>query len=77
MEPTQIRLVVPPELDMTELLGQEDSLLRLIEDQFESDISVRGNQITISGTPDEGQAVSFTEAVGQNGKAQATKVSAI
>ena len=65
MEPTQIRLVVPPELDMTELLGQEDSLLRLIEDQFESDISVRGNQITISGTPDEGQAVSalFSEMI--------------
>ncbi len=58
MEPTQIRLVVPPELNMTELLGQEDSLLRLIEDEFESDISVRGNQITIIGTPSEGQAVS-------------------
>ncbi len=49
VESTQIRLVVPPELDMTRLLGQGDSLLRIIEDRFESDIGVRGNQITISG----------------------------
>ena len=50
VESTQIRLVVPPEVDMTRLLGQGDALLRLIEDQFESDIAVRGNQITISGS---------------------------
>lgn len=50
---------------MMDLLGQGDGLLRLIEDQFESDISVRGNQITISGQPSEGQAVSslFTEMI--------------
>jgi phosphate starvation-inducible PhoH-like protein len=58
VEPTQIRLVVPPELNMTSLLGQEDRLLRLVEGQFESDISVRGNEITITGTPMDGQAVS-------------------
>jgi phosphate starvation-inducible protein PhoH and related proteins len=65
VEPTQIRLVVPPELNMTDLLGQGDGLLRLIEDQFESEISVRGNQITISGQAAEGQAVSslFTEMI--------------
>ncbi len=65
LEPTQIRLVVPPELNMTDLLGQEDSLLRLIEDQFESVISVRGNQITIKGPPAESQAVSalFAEMI--------------
>ena len=65
MEPTQIRLVVPPELDMTDLLGQGDRLLRVIEEQFESDISVRGNQITISGQPAESQAISslFTEMI--------------
>ncbi len=65
MEPTQIRLVVPPELDMTTLLGQSDSLLRLIEDQFESDIAVRGNQITISGDSADNQTVSslFTEMI--------------
>ncbi len=50
---------------MTDLLGQGDDLLRLIEDQFESNISVRGNQITIVGQPGESQAVSslFTEMI--------------
>jgi len=66
VEPTQIRLVVPPELNMIDLLGQGDALLRLIEDEFESEISVRGNQITINGQPSESQAVSslFTEMIG-------------
>ena len=65
MEPTQIRLVIPPELDMTNLLGQEDRLLRVIEDHFESDIAVRGNQITIVGMPQDSQAVSnlFAEMI--------------
>lgn len=65
MEPTQIRLVIPPELNMIDLLGQGDSYLRVIENQFESDISVRGNQITISGQPGESRAVStlFSELV--------------
>jgi phosphate starvation-inducible PhoH-like protein len=65
VESTQIRLVVPPELDMTSLLGQGDSFLRLIEDQFESDISVRGNQITISGQPSDSSTVSslFAEMI--------------
>jgi phosphate starvation-inducible protein PhoH and related proteins len=50
---------------MTRLLGQGDALLRLIENQFESDISVRGNQITISGVPAESQTVSslFSEMI--------------
>ena len=38
-------------------------MLKLIEDQFEADINVRGNEITIAGEPSEAQAVSalFTE----------------
>jgi len=65
VESTQIRLVVPPELDMTRLLGQGDALLRLIEDNFESDIAVRGNQITISGQAGDSQTVSslFAEMI--------------
>ena len=55
---TTIRLVVPPERDMGSLVGQGDHLLKLIEDQFESDITVRGNEIVISGDPEESQAVS-------------------
>jgi phosphate starvation-inducible PhoH-like protein len=37
----------------------------LIENQFESDIAVRGNEITISGAPSDGQAVSalFSEMI--------------
>jgi phosphate starvation-inducible PhoH-like protein len=65
VESTQIRLVVPPDLDMTSLLGQGDRLLRLIEGQFDSQIAVRGNQITISGDTDDGQTVSslFAEMI--------------
>jgi phosphate starvation-inducible PhoH-like protein len=65
VEPNQINLVVPAELDMARLLGQGDSLLRLVEDEFESDISVRGNEITITGAPQEGQLVSslFAEMI--------------
>jgi phosphate starvation-inducible PhoH-like protein len=50
---------------MTDLLGQGDSLLRLIEDHFESDISVRGNQITIDGAAGDSQTVSalFAEMI--------------
>jgi len=65
VEATQIRLVVPPELDMTTLLGDGDRLLRLIEDSFESEISVRGNQIAIAGPAHDSQVVSslFAEMI--------------
>ncbi|HAL29723.1 MAG TPA: phosphate starvation-inducible protein PhoH [Coriobacteriia bacterium] len=48
---------------MVELLGEGDHLLKIVEDQFESDITVRGNEITITGDATEAQAVSavFTE----------------
>jgi phosphate starvation-inducible PhoH-like protein len=55
---TEIRLVVPPGRDMIDLLGQGDHLLKLIEEQFEADICVRGNEITIAGDGSEAQAVS-------------------
>jgi len=50
--------MAPGDLDMVELLGEGDHLLRLIEEQFESDISVRGNEIVISGDEAEARAVS-------------------
>ena len=61
--PTQVRLVAPSDISMVELLGEGDHLLKLIENQFESDISVRGNEITIAGDEAETRAVSalFTE----------------
>ena len=46
---TEIHLVVPPGRDMVDLLGQGDHLLKLVEDQFEADIGVRGNEITVRG----------------------------
>jgi len=66
VEPTQIRLVVPPDLDMTRLLGQGDSLLRIIEEQFDPIISVRGNEISIAGEPGGAATVSalFSEMIG-------------
>jgi phosphate starvation-inducible PhoH-like protein len=38
---------------MVALLGSGDELLRVIEDSFDADIHVRGNEITISGAPAE------------------------
>ncbi len=58
LETTRIRLVVPPEQEMVALLGQGDHLLKIVEEQFESDIRVRGNEITITGESSESQAVS-------------------
>ncbi|MCE5191495.1 MAG: PhoH family protein [Actinomycetia bacterium] len=70
--PTQVRLVVPPEINMVDLLGEGDHLLKLIEDQFESDISVRGNEVAISGDVAEAQAVSalFGELISLVGKGE-------
>ncbi len=63
MSQSEIRLVVPDGRDMVDLLGQGDHLLKLVEAQFEAEICVRGNEITITGEPQEAQAVSalFTE----------------
>ena len=51
---------------MTKFLGENDSYLRLIEAQFESDIAVRGNEISISGPSSDSQTVSalFAEMIG-------------
>jgi phosphate starvation-inducible PhoH-like protein len=55
-------LVVPGEQAMVSLLGSRDQLLRVIEDQLDSDIHVRGNEITITGKPaDNATAVRLFE----------------
>src|SRR5947207_20382 len=38
---------------MVALLGSGDELLRVVEDSFDADIHVRGNEITITGAPPE------------------------
>nr|WP_017546298.1 PhoH family protein [Nocardiopsis prasina] len=50
---TQVKVVVPDEHTMISLLGSGDELLRALERSFKSDIHVRGNEFTISGTPEE------------------------
>jgi phosphate starvation-inducible PhoH-like protein len=44
-------LVVPGEQAMVSLLGSRDELLRVIEARLDSDVHVRGNEITITGKP--------------------------
>jgi phosphate starvation-inducible protein PhoH and related proteins len=54
---TQVKILVPGHQSMVALLGQRDSFLKLIEGAFGADILVRGNEITISGPPDEAERV--------------------
>jgi phosphate starvation-inducible protein PhoH and related proteins len=53
------RIVVPTSLPMVSLLGSGDELLRAIERQFpDTDIHVRGNEITVRG---DAESVSLVE----------------
>ena len=55
-------LVVPGEQAMVALLGSRDELLRVIEAKLDSDVHVRGNEITITGAPaDNATAVRLFE----------------
>jgi phosphate starvation-inducible PhoH-like protein len=54
---TQVKILVPGSQPMVALLGQRDELLRLVESAFDSQILVRGNEITISGEPGEAERV--------------------
>ena len=60
MEPTQIRLTVPDNIDPSLLLGAADALLRRIEDSFNAMITVRGDTITVVGSADEVNQVTTT-----------------
>lgn len=53
---TQVKILVPGDREMVELLGTRDELLKIIEEHFESTIHVRGNEITISGEPSEAES---------------------
>lgn len=52
-----MKVVVPAAQNMVTLLGQRDELLQLVEAAFATDILVRGNEITITGAPEEGAMV--------------------
>ena len=64
MSPTQVKVLVPGNHLMVELLGQRDELLRLIESAFaDVEILVRGNEITVSGTEADRVGHLFDELV--------------
>jgi len=50
---TQVKVVIPDDHSMVSLLGSHDELLHVIEGSFDADIHVRGNEITITGTPEQ------------------------
>jgi phosphate starvation-inducible protein PhoH and related proteins len=56
-ETTQVKIIVPGESEMVSLFGTRDELLKVIEQGFESSILVRGNEITITGEPQEAELV--------------------
>ncbi|WP_067178275.1 PhoH family protein [Microtetraspora niveoalba] len=50
---TQAKVLIPEGQAMIGLLGSQDELLRVIEKAFRADVHVRGNEITITGSPEE------------------------
>ena len=55
---------------MVELLGHRDQLLRLVEDAFDADVLVRGNEISISGSDADKVGRLFDELVVLLGRGQ-------
>jgi phosphate starvation-inducible protein PhoH and related proteins len=49
----QVKIVIPDDHSMLSLLGSRDELLHVIENALDADIHVRGNEITLTGTPDQ------------------------
>lgn len=54
---SQVKIVMPGDQPMVSLLGSRDELLHVVENAFDSDIHVRGNEITVSGNPEENALV--------------------
>ena len=52
---TQHTLVVPDSINMVALLGPSDEHLAVIEQAFDADVHVRGNEITLGGEPGRGR----------------------
>ena len=50
---TKHTVVVPSSVDMVSVLGPGDEHLGTIESQFDADVHVRGNRITLHGAPHE------------------------
>ena len=58
MEQSNVKLTVPATVNMTSLLGVGDEILREIESRYHATITVRGDQIIVSGDAIEVQALS-------------------
>jgi phosphate starvation-inducible protein PhoH and related proteins len=56
---SHIKILVPGSQPMVALLGQRDELLKLVEGAFDSQIVVRGNEITITGEETEADKVAL------------------
>jgi phosphate starvation-inducible PhoH-like protein len=50
---SQTKIVIPGDHSMVSLLGSRDELLDVIERALQADIHVRGNEITVTGRPEE------------------------
>jgi phosphate starvation-inducible protein PhoH and related proteins len=55
--PTQLKVLVPGNDLMVNLLGHRDELLKLVEESFPVTIHVRGNEITVTGDADDAERV--------------------
>ena len=53
MEASKIRLTVPEGIDPSRVLGAGDAVLRAVEDLVRAHVVARGDQIAVSGDPDE------------------------
>jgi phosphate starvation-inducible protein PhoH and related proteins len=62
---TQLKILVPGHHEMVGLLGARDELLKLIEGAFDTEIFVRGNEILLTGPPEETDRVAtvFSELI--------------
>ncbi|SDO18606.1 phosphate starvation-inducible protein PhoH [Geodermatophilus sp. DSM 45219] len=68
-------ITVPESVSMVALLGSGDELLRLVENEVDTDVHVRGNEIAVTGLPaDNAFAVAvFDELIALLGTGQALR----
>ena len=53
------RITAPAGVDMALVTGFGDKLLQLVQESFESRITVRGNEVSFTGGPEEAQALTL------------------
>lgn len=65
METTKLELRVPSSIHMCSVVGVSDEILKVIEEELEAKVSVRGNLISISGSTIEVQLLTslFSELI--------------